>query len=56
MNIVSEARVKSLIEDISPKKAEEDEVDEFTRLVQLFCKHYYVVNGRCVTCHKVIGK
>jgi DNA repair exonuclease SbcCD ATPase subunit len=33
-----------------------EEADEFTRLVQIFCRHEYVVNGRCVTCGKVIGK
>lgn len=30
-----------------------EEIDEFTRLVQIFCRHEHIINNRCVTCGKV---
>ena len=43
------------------KVVKEDKVlerseDKFTLLVQAFCRHEHIMNGRCVTCGKVIGK
>jgi len=34
-------------------KQESEEIDEFTRLVQIFCRHEHIINNRCVTCGKV---
>ena len=43
---------KAIKEDKVVEKSE----DKFTLLVQAFCRHEHIMNGRCVTCGKVIGK